>query len=340
MLRLASLVLALGWLASDGAQTSWGKPSQIVRLDAPAIAVAEALDASLAPAAATGGDVFRIRLSITALIQPEFRGKVEALVVAVHNPNRTLRVVDFWPKTEMASTIDGPIAVQNQLEQQQNFAFAVAGGYQALVGGQAQGDFHGKQRLEERYQRRAPMQLVTASGAIDRGSGVCFQFHPGPANALDGTRDIALLVEAPRGWRADLLNISIRALGANSSLSSPTSDLASEQLWTVVHRAIDSEAAAAARRFVTTEQTVRKLAIAHQLTIEKRALPTVFHKMGAALEVVQPKIPDDYLQQLIFNLDMQYFDEPTSRLPVDLRVAVLDYWDERSKLLMLASNQL
>ncbi|MGN6545823.1 MAG: hypothetical protein ACTHK7_12290, partial [Aureliella sp.] len=99
-------------------------------------------------------------------------------------------------------------------------------------------------------------------------------------------------------------------------------------------------AAASARRFVSTEQQLRRLAAASQSTIQQRSLPNVFHKVGAALDVVEPKIPDDFLNQILFNLSPQYFDATTSRLPVDLRVAALDYWDERAKLLTLASNQL
>ncbi|MCC6512110.1 MAG: hypothetical protein IT423_23640, partial [Pirellulaceae bacterium] len=95
-------------------------------------------------------------------------------------------------------------------------------------------------------------------------------------------------------------------------------------------------AAQAAQRYMSTEQAVRRMAAINHAAVEQRALPTVFHKVGAALDVVQPKIPVNYLQDILFNLNAHYFSSATSKLPVDLRVAALDYWDERTRLMKLA----
>ncbi len=67
--------------------------------------------------------------------------------------------------------------------------------------------------------------------------------------------------------------------------------LGGTELWTAVHRLGDSQASDAARKYVATEQAVRRLAVENRASIEHRAFPTVFHKLGAALEVVEPKIP-------------------------------------------------
>ncbi len=93
-----------------------------------------------------------------------------------------------------------------------------------------------------------------------------------------------------------------------------------------------------ARRYMSTEQTIRRLADTNSQAIQHRSLPTVFHKVGAALDMVQPKIPANYLQDILFNLNVQYFNAATAKLPVDVRVAALDYWDERSKLMSMANR--
>jgi hypothetical protein len=314
---------------------------QAVSFDIPAIAVAEPLDPSIAPAPTTGGTLLRVRMTVSALVHPNFRGQVDEFVVEIESPTRALRVLDFWPKTEVYSQIDGTIAVENQGQKNHNVSFNVSGGYEPFARGAANGDFHSQQQTNERYQRRPPMHLLTSSGTIGRGYGVFYKFRPGAVD-LEGDREIAMLVEAPAGWRADLLHVSMRAVGANSSAHAgrESRNLGSTELWTAVHRAGDAQAADAARRFVTTEQTVRRLAAANQSAIAQRSLPTMFHKVGAVLDVVEPKIPDDFLNQILFNLNPKYFDAATSRLPVDLRVAALDYWDERARLLTLASNQL
>ena len=84
---------------------------------------------------------------------------------------------------------------------------------------------------------------------------------------------------------------------------------------------------------------MRSLAEQSQRRVEERSLPTFWHKLGAALDVVDPKIPGNYLSQLIFGPGNHHFDQQTTRLPVELRVAVLDFWDERDALLALAHPQ-
>lgn len=313
---------------------------QAVRFDVPAIVVAEPLEAAISNAPTTGGSLFRIRMPVSTLIHPNFSGQIDEFVVEIECPSRALRVLDFWPKTELYSSIDGSIAIENREQDHQNLAFQISGGHEPFGRGSASGDYHKEQQTEMRYQRRPPMQMLTSSGTIGRGYGVFYKFRPGPTPVLEGDREIAILVEAPAGWRGDLLHVTMRAVATESSLMSSHASrtVGAVQMSTAVHRSGDPQAAEAARRFIITEQTVRRLAESHHQAIQHRSFPTVFHRVGAALEVVEPKIPGDFLNQILFNLNPQYFDSATSRLPVDLRVAALDYWDERAKLMTLASN--
>lgn len=319
-----------------------GKSPGAVTFDVPAIVVAEALDPAVATAPTTGGALLRVRMTVSTMISPSFQGQVDEFVVEVASPSQALRVIDFWPKNELYSQVDGSISVENHVQKNQNLAFSVSGGYEPFARGAADGDYHSQHKLDESYQRRPPMQLLTSSGTIGRGYGVFFKFRPGAVPILEGDREIAMLVEAPSGWRGDLLHISMRAAGVDSSGFSNREprDLGSTQLWIAAHRGGDASAAQAARRFVATEQAVRRLAATNHANIQHRSLPTVFHKVGAALDVIDPKIPNDFLTQILFNLDHQYFNATTSRLPVDLRVAALDYWDQRAHLLKLSSTGL
>ena len=103
------------------------------------------------------------------------------------------------------------------------------------------------------------------------------------------------------------------------------------------HREGDRPAATAASRYITQERALRSLAAANQTRVDNKSLPTLWHKLGASLDVIDPKIPSDYLAQVIFSASNHYYDNAaTNRLPVDLRVAVLDYWDVRNSLLAYA----
>jgi hypothetical protein len=335
----AWLALACGMLT--GLLTGQhGVAAEPVRFDAPAIAVAEAVDPGLINQPTTGGKLLRLRMPVSTFIAPTFHGTIKEFIVEIDSPQQSLRVLDFWPKTELYSDIEGSIAVDDQLRKDQQLAFSVAGGYPGVGGGNASGDLRTQQQqqLQQRYSRRPPMQVLTSSGTLHRGYGVFFKFRPGDNPLLEGDREVALLVEAPHGWRGDLLQFTLRAVGhsSSSSLNARPQVLAAARMWTAVHQAHDPAAAEAARQFVHREQAVRHLAATSAGAISDRALPTVFHKVGAALDVVEPKIPRDYLAQILFASDPAYFDAATSRLPVDLRVAALDYWDQRKELLALA----
>ncbi len=332
-----SLALATAWLCL--ATSVLAGPPAAVSFDAPAIVVAEPIDSSLASGPTTGGNLLRLKMPVSALIDPNFRGQVEEFIVEIDTPSRSLRVLDFWPKMELYSQVDGTISVQNQSQKNQNYSFNVSGGYEPFARGAASGDYRGQQQVDERYVRRPPMQMLTSSGTVGRGYGAFFKFRPGPTPVLEGDREIALLVEAPSGWRADLLRINMRAVGSVASPYGGTEmrELGTAQFWTAVHHVHDTQAAQAARRYVASEQSLRRVAAASQQSIEHRSLPTVFHKVGAALDVVEPKIPSNYLDRILFDLNQSYFDATASRLPVDLRVAVLDYWDERARMMNLAS---
>lgn len=314
-----------------------GSP-QAVHFDAPAIVVAEPLDASVHNSPTSGGSFLRIKLTVSTLINPEYRGNLDEVVVSISSPSRALKVVDFWPKTELYSQVQGTITVANEMQKNQNFAFAVAGGYEPFVRGNANGDFHSQQQVQEKYQRQPPMQMLTSSGTLDRGYGAFFKFRPGPTPVLEGDRELALLVEAPLGWRADLLHVRMQAVSqaSNGFGGVEMQNVGSAELWTAAHLLGDNEAARLARRYIDTEQTVRRMADANSQAIQQRSLPTVFHKVGAALDVVQPKIPTSYLHDILFNLNVRYFNDATAKLPVDMRVAALDYWDERARLMALA----
>lgn len=324
-------------LATFGKSSAASPPA--VSFDAPAIVVAEPLDASVHNAPTTGGTFLRLKLTVSTMISPDYRGNVDEVVVSIDCPSLALRVLDFWPKTEMYSQVQGTITVANEMQKNQNYAFNISGGYEPFARGTASGDYRSQQQVHENYQRQPPMQLLTSSGTVNRGYGVFFKFRPGPAPVLEGDREIALLVEAPAGWRADLLHVHMQAVGqaSNGFGGIEMQNLGATELWTAVHLSGDQQAAQMARRYMNTEQAVRRMADTNSQAIQHRSLPTVFHKVGAAFDVVQPKIPTNYLQDILFNLNVKYFNDATAKLPVDMRVAALDYWDERSKLMAMAN---
>jgi len=314
----------------------------VVGFDAPAISVAEPVNPALVNTPMTGGKLIRVKIPVSTFLSPDLQGAVTEYVVEIESPQQTMRVVDFWPKTELYSEVQGTVSVDNSYHKDSHFAFNVSGGYEPFVRGNANGEFNEKIDSHQQYQRKPPMQVLTSAGTVRRGFGVFYKFRLGPVPQLEGEREVAILFEVPANWRADLMQVSMHAVGQNGSSRMQT--LGDSRLWMTVHQEGDQAAAAQAQRYVTQERGLRALAAASRKQIEEKSLPTIWHKVGAALDVIDPKIPSDFMTQVLFgasqpkSLQHPRFDQATNRLPVDLRVAILDYWEQREAILKLANG--
>lgn len=314
----------------------------VVGFDAPAISVAEPVNPAVVNTPLTGGKLIRVRIPVSTFLSPEFVGTVNEYVIEIECPQQTMRVVDFWPKTELYSNVQGTVSVDSNYHKDSHLAFKLSGGYEPFVRGNASGEFNEKIDSHQQYQRKPPMQVLTSAGTVRRGFGVFYKFRPGPVPQLEGEREVAILFEVSANWRADLMQVSMHAVGQNGSSRLQT--LGHSRLWMTVHQEGDQAAAAQAQRYVIQERSLRALATASQKQIEEKSLPTIWHKVGAALDVVDPKIPTDFMTQILFgvsqpkSLQHPRFDQATNRLPVDLRVAILDYWEQREAILQLANG--
>lgn len=334
---VAAFVFSLSVSAWCAPQAACGMEGA-VNFDAPAIVIAEPINPAVVELPTTGGDLVRLRIPISTLQAAEYRGQVHEYVVEIDSPRQSLRVLDFWPKSELYSDVEGTVSVESQSQQGHQLNFSAAAAYEPIGRATIQGDMRSHSQVQQRYQRKPAMQVLTSSGTIHRGYGVFFKFRPGPLPVLEGVRDLAILAEVPQGWRADMLQMRMRAVGTTTA-NSRMETVGEARMWMTTHREGDQAAAAAAAHYVTQERALRSLAAAQAGRIQQTALPTFWHKLGASLEVIDPKIPSDYLTQVIFGAVNSFRDNATTnRLPVDLRVAILDYWEVRQALTAYAGT--
>jgi hypothetical protein len=285
-LMMVGLMMGLNCLS----MLSWAGPPAAVSFDAPAIVIAEPINPSVVELPTMGGELVRLRIPVSTIQASEFRGQVHEYIVEIDSPYQSMRMLDFWPKSEVYSEIEGNVSVESSQQHDRKLNFSVAGVYEPFGKGAIQGDMQSRSNVQERYQRKPAMQVVSASGTIQRGFGVFFKFRPGPLPVLEGVRDLAILAEVPPGWRADMLQIHLRAVGT-AAQQSRSQTLGEARLWITTHREGDQAAAAAATRYVTQERALRSLAASNQQRIDSKALPTIWHKLGASLDVIEPRIP-------------------------------------------------
>ncbi|RMF39030.1 MAG: hypothetical protein D6753_14745 [Planctomycetota bacterium] len=309
-----------------------------VTFDLPAIVPAQEVVLSEVSLPMHRGKLVRLSLPVSTALAAGFTGRVTEYVVEIEAPNRTMQVVDFWPRNELVTTVAGNVTVEKSVQNEQSVGVSLLSTQSPQVKNGVNGEVAGKESVLTRYEQKPPVHQLTSSGTIQRASGVFFKFRAGPVGLADGMRDVAMLVVVPQQWRADLLEVRMRAVGTRHRASHELQTIGEARAWVSVYREGDWEAAAAAEHFAQSERHLRSVATAQQKKIEQQALPTVFHRIGAALDVVRPRIPSDFIAQVLFGPPSQYLEGSLHRLPVEVRVAVLDFWDARSTMIELATS--
>ncbi len=278
-----------------------------------------------------------IRLNATAFVQAGSSHQVEELLVRVDTRHAMVQVVDYWPRTEMYSPIVDNIVVQNQDYQNRNASIQGAGGYPGIGWANGHASLQDEKHVQQIYAERPTKQQVTAAGTLNRKSAVYFKLNRSPEESLEGTKNFDIVLEVPMNWRGDLLTVSMQAFGKRHAKDHQSS-LASNRFMVATYQEGDAQAAQLAYDYVVQEQRLREKASEAANAIHRRNYPTPVHKLGAALDVYEPHIPNSWLDQIVFGWTNIYPNGPINRLPVDVRVVILDYLDAKRFIEQLPSQ--
>lgn len=164
------------------------------------------------------------RRLIEAHVQVSVRlleGREEGLheiVVEITSPERRLHVVDFAPKTEVTSEIEGTFQIV-ETKEEANSLEASLGGNVALEYGLAKGQaapragaaHTSRQLATETYHRLPPKQLLLAAGTMNRQHGVFFKLKPSSQASLEGVHEFRCHYLVPDTWRGDWIEVACRA---------------------------------------------------------------------------------------------------------------------------------
>ncbi len=278
----------------------------------------------------------QIRFDVSTIVPPEFHGIFEEAMIKVVTRKPSVQVADFWPRTEMYSSITTPLSITEDYERIRQASIQGAGGYSGIAAANGHANFHDELKRNVLYQQQPPMQLLTAAGTIDRRCGVYFKLRSTPQASLEGSRTYMLTLEVPNAWRGDVLEFHAVAYGRKHAESNQSrKQIGEERFLIAVYNNGDLEAAEYAMTFIQQQSKLRNTANQFASTIAKRAYPTPVHKLGQVLDIYEPSIPNDYLNEWIFG---SVTEQPNRRLPVDLRVAMLDFIDSRAVIELLAGS--
>jgi hypothetical protein len=303
-----------------------------VRFDTvPAVACRDVTDDEFA-SANPGERLLEAKFEISSMLDSGSETDLTEFFFRMTSPQQSFRIVDYAPRTKLASDYNGGITIEEKKENSKGLGIAVAGGWQAAhVTGH--GDAGTKNTLTTKYELVAPMSSVTASGTIQNGYGVYFKIRRSRQDTLEGAKEYQLIFRAPRPWRGDILHAHCEARGIQSGLVHQLDEevrCGFGQFPIALYLAGDEEAKRIAEQFAASNHRLRSTALHSQDEIKRRSYPTVLHELGGLLELAEPKIPPRWLDQVLSDGASGY--EFENRLPAQVRSAASEYLTAKREL--------
>ena len=270
-----------------------------------------------------------VQLDVSALFTPGDAAVITEYTVRIVSRHEDVQVADYSPRTEMQTDVFGPMQISQEGDRVREAAIRGAGGYPGVGTAQGYAYHHDNSHETVHYAKKPSMELLNAAGTLERRRGVYFKVRQSSQTTLEGARPFRIVFEVPNSWRADLLDVTIEAAGLENSHSKRPRVLYAQQFVVALYQEYDENAANAATRYVRQQESLKQFAKTYAKTIEQRSYPTPIHKLGAKLDMYEPSIPQQWLETLVFQQGVSYNLTKLSHLPVDVRVAILNYLDQK-----------
>ena len=270
-----------------------------------------------------------VQLDVSALFTPGDAAVITEYTVRIVSRHEDVQVADYSPRTEMQTDVFGPMQISQEGDRVREAAIRGAGGYPGVGTAQGYAYYHDNSHETVHYAKKPSMELLNAAGTLERRRGVYFKVRQSSQTTLEGARPFRIVFEVPNSWRADLLDVTIEAAGLENSHSKRPRVLYAQQFVVALYQEYDENAANAATRYVRQQESLKQFAKTYAKTIEQRSYPTPIHKLGAKLDMYEPSIPQQWLETLVFQQGVSYNLTKLSHLPVDVRVAILNYLDQK-----------
>ena len=237
-----------------------------------------------------------------------------------------LHVIDYEPRTELQSDYDGAVVVTNKRERTDSFGLSLNGQVQTL-GGHVGSDDQIKRSDSTQYQKRAPQQAMIAAGTTDRGRGVYFKFRWTADQVLEGEKRFRFTVAVPDSWRGGLVDVQISANGLERPLfGSPNlKTIVKRDFVIATHQQQDNEAADLAIRLARLDRRLADYASSHR---DSNSLFSWWKRDRSA----DKSLGESWYAAVTRGQADPYLDKQIKKLPMAVRVAVLDYTDVSREL--------
>jgi hypothetical protein len=330
------VILAVGGFATGFAVAN----ERLVHFDTPSIvAVHPVAQPSQLPDVSHASIRWCIPIELSSFIASPNAPRIDQMIVEVELLDANIVVDDYMPRTSLASPMSSDISVERSKEANNRMGFTAVGNYGPTLRGDLGGDLSSKELNSYKFQQVAPMEIVSAAGTLHRSRGVYFKLKSTATQVLEGDKAFQIIVRSDARWRGGLLKIRARAQAARRGFPGmPNEDvlLGDQQFLVAVYGANDKEAYRLASNLVAAEEALRASAERYRDVIRKRTGRNVFQQVAAKLDLTPELIPVDWMQIALFDSVDPHADPSIRRLPVDVRVALLDFQEARETFITQA----
>lgn len=333
--RLSSAVVTWMFVLGVGG-SDVAAETGVVRFDVPATVAAEVSDAKASIKQVS------VDWTLSALVVDTYSAghkgspPIDHLLVRCRLRDR-FPVADFAPRTEVQSDYAGPISITEKREKSEAFGLSVDGKYQPIAGAHLGADETSLRSDATQYQHNAPVQAVVASGTIDRGHGVYFKLRWTRGQVLEGEKHFQLTFDVPQAWRGGLLDIQVMATGIDRQLigKPKVRSVAQQDFVVAVHDGGDAEAGKLADRLAELDRELRRHS---QQTRASASNPVLDWWRGLMPAFSDGRSAGNWYKRLSSRQADPYMDAEIRRLPMPVRVAVLDYTEAAERLACLGDS--
>jgi hypothetical protein len=302
-------------LAALIASASCPSPLWAARFDAVGVIACRDVTGDEFAAANPSERLLEARFQITAIPDDD---RVERMQYTYRliNPSGSVRIVDYDPRTSQSTSLTGPVSVETKRETNQSLGVSVSGSFESLLRGTAGSDLGAKNASNIRYELKPPMDVTLVAGTIQRGSGLYFKLFPSADMPWEGSHEFTVVLRVGAAWRGDVMYV---ACEAHEDRRGRLIARGEARFVVGLYAEGDDEARDRAEQLVIAEAALRRGVARNRREIERRAIPTVLHRVGAMLDVYQPPIPDAWLDRLIHGPTRLDEHEFVDHLPGEVR---------------------
>ncbi|WP_162006730.1 hypothetical protein [Roseimaritima sediminicola] len=336
--------MATCFLLAIATPVAWA--GNAIRFDLPSLAVAENVSDSRDDAGSEqnsganarplpGQRLVRIPLRLSALVDAPEPPRIDQVMIQVYAMDSTISVVDYAPRTELASPYEGNLEIAKTAERNKHLGFTVDGGYGKMIEGTLAGDVAKKDLETVKFRRVAPLEVVAASGTLGRGRGVYFKLRSTALQVLEGDKQFEVVLSVPQDWQSGLLDVRIEANTNKKTFAGLDSEnRCVGRAHFVVATFVDAAPAVrqAAMQLIERETDLRSVAARHRAETRSGA-SNLLRQMASALDLGNEPLREDWLYQVMRGTVDPHLDRNIRRLPMQVRIAILDYQDARKAFL-------